>query len=168
MSFVARFLRRVGGEDEAFFHLLEAVVLFVKMEGGGKSVGFVEVPDFRIDAEFIEQSRAAGTENDVLGDAAEVVLIVEAVGDRAGERVVFLHVGAQEKHRHRAEHIAGKEHRLHPDRVAVDGHGETDPGVLQERVFLFAELDGQLAVLAAGLVVVAVGPEDADAAEVLA
>ena len=52
--------------------------------------------------------------------------------------------------------------------MAVDGDGEADAGVLEEGVFLFAELDGELAVLAAGLVVVAVSPEDADAAEVLA
>ena len=165
--FISRFLRRVGGEDEALFHLLEAVVFFVKMERGGEAVGFVEMPDFGIHAEFVEQARAAGTEDDVLGDAAEVVVIVKPVGDGAGEAVVFLDVGAQEKHRHRAENVAGQEHRLDPHRVAVDGDGETDAGVLEEGVFLFPELHGELAILAAGLVVVAVGPEDADAAEVL-
>ena len=89
MAFVARFLGCVGGENEAFFHLFEAVMFFVEVEGGGETVGFVEMPDFGINAEFVEQAGTAGTEDDVLGDAAEVVLIVEAVGDGAGKRCRF-------------------------------------------------------------------------------
>ena len=81
---VAGLLRGVGGEDEALLHLLQAVVFLVEVEGGGEAVGLVEVLDVGVDAEFVEQAGAAGAEDDVLGDAAEVVVVVEAVGDRAG------------------------------------------------------------------------------------
>ena len=37
---------------------------------------------------------------------AAVILIVKTMRDLARERVVFLDVGAQEKHRHRAENVA--------------------------------------------------------------
>ena len=94
-------------------------------------------------------------------------MIVETVGDRAGERVVFLHVGAEEEHRHGAKDFAGQEHCLHPHLVAVDRHREADAGVLQEGVLLFPELDRQLTVFAAGLVIIAVGPINTDTAEVL-
>ena len=105
--FISSFLGGVGGEDEALFDFLQAAVLFVEMECGGKAVGFVEVPDFRVHAEFVEQARATSTEDDVLGDAAEVVVVVEPVGDGAGQAVVFLHIGAEEKHRDGAENVAG-------------------------------------------------------------
>jgi len=167
VAFVACILRRVGREDEALFHLLQAVVLLVEMEGSGQAMRFIEVPDLGIHPELFEQACGSGAEHDVLGDPAEMIVIVKAVRDGTGKRVVFLHIRAEEKHRHRAENIARQEHRLHPYRVAMDRHGETDAGVLQERVFLLAELNRQLAVLTARLVVVAVGPEDADAAEVL-
>ena len=51
--------------------------------------------------------------------------------------------------------------------MTVDLHGKADAGVLQEGVFLFAKLNRKLAILTAGLIVISVGPQNADAAEVL-
>jgi len=167
MFLVARFFRGVSGENQAFFDFLEAVMLFVKVEGSGEAVGLIEVPDVRLGAELVQQAGATRAEDDVLGDAAKVVLIIEPVGDGPRESVIFLYIGAEEKHRDRVENISGEEHRLDPDIMAVDGNGEADAGVLEEGVFLFTKLHGQLAILAAGLIVVAVSPKDADAAEVL-
>ena len=142
-------------------------MFFVKMECSGKAVRFVEVPDFRINTELVEQTRATRAEDDVLRDAAAVILIVKTMRDLARERIVFLNVGAQEEHRHGAENVARKVHRLDPHRMTVNQHSEANAGVLQEGVFFFAELNGELTILTAGLIIVTVGPKDADAAEVL-
>ena len=83
VTLVARFFGSVRGEDQSPFHFFQAVVLCIKVKRGGEPVCFVEVPDFGIDAEFIEQFRSARTENDVLSDAAAVILIVKAVRDLA-------------------------------------------------------------------------------------
>ena len=89
------------------------------------------------------------------------------MGDGAGEVVILFQIRAQEEHGHRAEDITWEEHGLHPHRMAVDGDGEADAGVLEEGVFHSAELNGEIKVITAGLIVVAVSPENADAAEVL-
>ena len=83
----------MGGEDQPFPHLVRAAVFLVKVEGRREAVGFVEMPDFGIDPELIEQPRAARAEYEVLGDAAQRVVVVEAVRNRSGKSVVFLDVG---------------------------------------------------------------------------
>ena len=165
--FIPRFLRSVGGEDEALLHLLHATMFLVETECCGETVSFVQVPNFWVHAEFIQQPRATRSEDDVLRDAPEIIMIVEAVGDRTGETVVFLDIGAEEEHRHRVENVAREKHGFHPHRMSVDGNGEANAGILQERIFLLLELHGKFALFPARLIVVAVGPENSDPAKVL-
>ena len=94
MTLIAGLFGSVRGENQTLLHLLEAVVFFVKMECGGKPMRFVEVPDFRINTELVEQTRSTRAEDDVLRDATAVILIVKTMRDLTRERIVFLNVGA--------------------------------------------------------------------------
>lgn len=51
--------------------------------------------------------------------------------------------------------------------MSVDLHREADASVLKEGIFFFAKLNRKLAILTTGLIVITVGPQNADAAEVL-
>ena len=164
---ISRLLWGMRGEDETFPDFLKAAVLLVEVECGGKSVGFIEVPDFWIDTQLIKEARTACTEDDVLGDTAERIIVIKPVSDGAGEIVILIDVRGEEKHRDGAENIAGEVKGFHPDRVIVDRDNETDARVLEEMVSIFPELHGHFLVLAADLVVVTESPEQADADEVL-
>ena len=165
---ITRLFGRMGGEDQTALHFFQATVFLVNMEGGGQPVGLVEVPDGRIHPQLIKQARASRPQNDVLCDAAQMVVIVESMRDCTGQRVIFLDIRAEKKHRHRVENIARQKHRLHPYGVTVNRDDKTNPCVLQKGIFFPPELDGQLAILTSRLVVVTVGPENADSTQVLA
>ena len=92
MLLISRLLRRVGGEHEALFDFLHAPGFLVDAESRRKPVGLVEVPDIGIHPEFLHQPRAAGAQQNVLRDPAQMVVVVKPVGQGAGKLVVFLDV----------------------------------------------------------------------------
>ena len=165
--FIAGFLRSVGGEDEALAHFLHAAGFGKHVEGGGQAMGFVQVVDFRFNAQFVKEAGAALAEQHVLGDAGEAVGVVQAAGNVAAFLVVFLQVRGKEEHGGGAEGFRIQEVGLHPDGRAADVNEEFDVVVFQERVVLAHVLRGHGTVFRPDLVVVAVAPQDADAYEVL-
>ena len=158
----------MGSEDEALAHFLHAARLGQHVEGGGKAVGFIEMVDFRLNAQFVKEARSPLAEQHVLGDAGEAVGIVQASGDVAAFFVVFLQVRGKEEHGGGAECFRIQEVGLYPHGGAADMDEEFDVVVFQERVVFTHVLRSHGAVFRSNLVVVAVAPQNADADQVLA
>src|SRR5690606_3295995 len=93
--------------------------------------------------------------------------VIQAVGDGAGEVVVFRNIGGQQIDGGGAEGL--RRQTQYPDmyRMTIDADLGTQIRWLQEGVVLPDELHPHALIVLAYLVVVAVFPEDADANQVL-
>ncbi len=130
-------------------------------------MGFIQMPDLGINPQLVQKPRSAHTEHNILSDAPQRIVVVKPVGDRPRELVIFINIGSQEKHWNGPENIAGEVQRLHPHLVTVHRHREADPCILQEAVWLFAELHRQLSILTAHLIVITIGPQQPDSRQIL-
>jgi hypothetical protein len=165
---VAGQLGRVGGEHQALLHLGQVVVVLgVEEESQRQAVALVEVVDVGFAAQDIEQLPAARAQHDALGYAGGRVRVVEVVADGARQVVILLNISGEEEHGRGAEGLGGQVERLHVHLRIVDGDREHDARVFQERVLLMQKLGLHGLVGVAHLVVVTIGPEHADADEVL-
>ena len=89
------------------------------------------------------------------------------MGNSPRHRIVLLKVSCQEKHRRRTKNIRRKIHGLYPNIVIVNFDGKLDVGFLEEVIHLLPLLNCHLAVISTRLVIVAIGPEDADTDRIL-
>ena len=130
-------------------------------------MGFIEVVDLRGAIEFVEELGPADAKKHVLSDAHLMVVVVETAGDGAGVVIVVLEVGREEEHWASSEGVGWKILGFDPDFFVFDLDREFHPSVAEEMRSLSAESNGHLAILAADLIVVSIGPENSDADHVL-
>src|SRR5690606_21801369 len=163
---VARLLRGVGSEYYASADLSHITESGQQMEGQGQRMRLVEVVNGRA-TELFNHLGTADAKNYALGHPGCRFRVIQAVGDGAGEVVVFRNIGGQQIDGGSAEGL--RRQTQYPDmyRMTIDADLGAQIRRLQEGAVPPDELHPQARTVLAYLVVVAVFPEAADATPVL-